>query len=304
MRPMALINPSSGTFAAHQEFLILAEQAGGIVRHTTCEDELSAALVEAEREGIQRLVIVGGDGSVSRIVNALGDQPQRFELSIIPAGTGNDLARSLGIPIGDPPAAWDLALSGGACAIDIVRLNTSCPAYFVNSITAGFGGRQASDVHQEQKSTWGKVAYWLSALSQMGDMPEFDVMLKANGEQQQIRTLGFWIANGRYVGGGFPVAPTALVDDGLLDVVLIPSLPMLDLIATGVDFTLAGPEQTDQVLAIRTDSIQVSIVPPAPLSVDGELVETALLECRVLPRALKIVAGAVNPALSNTVSAA
>jgi diacylglycerol kinase family enzyme len=171
----------------------------------------------------------------------------------------------------------------------------------VNSITAGFGGRQASaDVDSAQKSSWGKISYWISALSKLGDMPEFDVRFSADGRQHEIRCLGFWLANGRYVGGGFPVAPTARIDDGLLDLVVMPSLPALDLIAAGVDFTVSGPEQAEQILTLRATRIELTTEPVAPLSIDGDPSDAGRLECNVLPGALRIVAGTLDPALDST----
>jgi len=113
---------------------------------------------------------VGGDGSVSRLVNELGEQARHFELAIVPAGTGNDLARSLGVPLNDPHAAWDIALHGRVIEIDVGVLHGGSPGHFVNGITAGFGSRQASTASADQKSYWGQLAYWLSAASQLGDM--------------------------------------------------------------------------------------------------------------------------------------
>jgi len=302
-RPLALVNPKSSACATHREFLPLIEEAGGVIHTTSSQQELARALVEAERGKYDRLVVVGGDGSVSRVVNAIGEDAADFELAVVPAGAGNDLARSLGIPVGDSAAAWDLALCGAAREVDAVSLRSDVYGYFVNGITAGFGGRQATLVDPEQKSYWGKIAYWLAALAKMGEMTEFDLLLTLDGQEQQIRSLGFWIANGRYVGGGFPVAPSALIDDGYLNLVVVPSLPTLDLLAAGVDFTWSGPDESDRILTFQATKIAAGIAPRVPLSVDGEPLEADALECHVLPGALKMVTGNVDPALGDVSSA-
>jgi diacylglycerol kinase (ATP) len=300
-RALALINPNSGAAAAHAEWLHLCEDWGGQVCAAASERELCDAFDEARRVDCNRLIVVGGDGSVSRVVNALHECLEEIELAIVPAGTGNDLARSLNLPIDDPLAAWEIALAGVACRTDLVACRPGNLGLFVNSITAGFGGRQAAQEASEQKSFWGRIAYWIAAISQIGEMPEFDLVLHANGRIQQIRSIGFWLANGRSVGGGFPIAPSALLDDGLLDVVVVPSVSALELLATGVDAALSGPEQSDSILTFRASHLEARSSVELPLSIDGEPCAGADLECHVLPKALRIVAGPMAPAVGNGV---
>jgi diacylglycerol kinase (ATP) len=295
-RSMALVNPKAGTYAAQNEFLPLVEEAGGVIRPLNGAAALTDALHEADEAGYERIIIVGGDGSVSHTVNALQQTGGNFEIGLVPAGTGNDMARSLGIPVADLATAWQLALHGTAAPVDVVRLASS-QQVFINAITAGFGGQQATDVDREQKGHWGKLAYWLTALSKMGGMPDFQVELVTDDAAHQLTVLGFWIANGRTVGGGFTVAPTALVDDGLLDVVLIPSLGTLDLLSAGVDYALIGPEQSEQIVTLRARSVRVVSTPPIPMSVDGEPLQAEQLECSVVPAALRMVTGGVEPAM-------
>jgi diacylglycerol kinase (ATP) len=303
-RSLALVNPHSGSAAAHGEYLRAFEDNGGRVCATSDDESLAAALVEAGTLGRRRLIIVGGDGSISRVVNALGDDAAGFELAIVPAGTGNDLARSAGIPIEDPVAAWDLAVRGDARPIDVVALRGDAKGYFLNSITGGFGGSQAAQLPSELKSSWGKISYWLSAASQLVEMPEFDLLLKLNGQEHIVRCLGFWFANGRTVGGGFTVAPTALLDDGLLDVVVIPSLPPLELVGASVDFTLGEQENSGRILTFQTDRLVFAAAPQVPLSVDGEPCSASHLECDVLSKMLNLVVGTVDAAVSQEVNPA
>lgn len=296
-RTMALVNPKAGTSTAQQEFLPCVEQAGGTICHLSSGEALQTILAAADRDGIERLIVVGGDGSISGVINSLALNLNRFEIAIVPAGTGNDLARSLGIPVDDLGLAWQLALHAEATPIDLIQLSPS-GRLFANSITAGFGGQQASDVDREQKGYWGKLAYWLTALGKMGDMKDFHVAITTPEFAKELTVYGFWVANGRTVGGGFTVTPAALVDDGLLDVVAIPAGGPLDLLSAGVDYAVIGPEQSEQILTFRAKNVRILVTPTVALSVDGEPFEAEYLECAVLPSAVRMIVGPVDPALS------
>jgi len=296
-RSLALVNPKSANAAGQQEWLRWFEKLGGAVEPMPTPETLFQSIAHRAASQLRtRLIVVGGDGSVSGVVNALGDALLRYEIAVIPTGTGNDFARSLGIPLDDPALAWEIALQGSATEVDLVALSGCKPRRFINTITAGFGGRQASDLAEDQKSSWGKIAYWTAAALQLGDMPEFDLRLKTPERIEFVRCVGFWLANGRYTGGGFPVAAEASLDDGLLDVVVVPSMPLLELLAAGVDLTLASPEQSERLLTFRAAELSVATAPEVPLSIDGEPAICDALECHVLPRALRIIAGNTEPA--------
>lgn len=302
-RSLAIVNAKSASAAAQDELLRAFEAAGGAVCSTSDQGELADVFGRAQAERRTRLIVVGGDGSLSCMVNALGPQSADYEIAIVPAGTGNDFARALLLPVDDPALAWEIALRGSPVPVDVVEMRGRKPSYFINTITGGFGGRQAADVAAEQKSSWGKIAYWLAAAIQLGDMPEFDLSLTADGREECIRCLGFWLANGRYTGGGFPVAPDALLDDGMLDLVVVPSMPVLELFAAGVDFTLIGPQESSRLMTLRTAELTLKTATPIPLSIDGDPVDCDALECHVLRHALRIIAGNIDPAEGSGVAA-
>ncbi len=299
VRSLAIVNPKAGSYATYQAGLQKMEATGGCVAEAENTETLAEALATAERENIQRIIIVGGDGSVSRVVNALAKRSQTVELAIVPAGTGNDFARSLGVPVNDPLTAWEIALRGAARPVDGVALSGGPCAYFANCITVGFGGHQAADVDPQQKSSWGKIAYWLAALAQLGDMPEYEISLTTESLERELRCYGCWITNGRYVGGGFPVSPAAELDDGQLDVVIVPVLPTLELLAAGIDLATSGPEDAEQILHYRAVRVSITAPEPVPLSIDGEIAQTAAFACEVRAAALRCVVGPFQPALSS-----
>lgn len=302
-RSLALVSPKAANISVHEELLGSFERSGGAVMVTSNRCDLLEAIKAADAQNRNRLIVVGGDGSLSCVVNALGATLADYEIAIVPAGTGNDFARSLMLPVDDPALAWDVAINGAVRAVDLVELKGHQPRFFVNAVTAGFGGRQAGEIAAEQKPTLGKLAYWLAAITQLSDMPEFDLRMSANGQALSVRCFGFWLANGQYTGGGFPVAPEALLDDGMLDVVVVPSMPALELLAAGVDLTLVGAEQSDRLLTFRAADLAVATAQQIPLSIDGDPADSQALECHVLGHALRIIAGNNDPASGSGVAA-
>jgi YegS/Rv2252/BmrU family lipid kinase len=264
----------------------------------TADDARDQAL-SAMRQGARRVIVAGGDGTVSRVVDGLADDFARAELGIVPLGTGNDLARSLGIPLDDPESALTLALEGEATRIDVVRYYDGHASHFINAVTAGLGGRVAADITPENKARWGAFAYWITAGTELTDLPEYDVRLDIDQDTVALRVLGLAIANGRFVGGGFPIARDASLNDGLLDVTVIPVLPTLELLAAGLQYVAGLDPGADRIRTFKARSLSVASTPPMLFSIDGEPRREIEAAFDVMPRALQVVAGPRPGALTD-----
>ncbi len=287
-RVLTIANPQSGAFAKCGEALNALQSAGPVFEVISAGD-LPKALTEAARLECERIVVIGGDGTMSRLINSLGQNLGRYELAILPAGTGNDLARSLGLTLDDPLAACNLALTGMATPLDVLCHHRGLPEYILNAVTCGFGGQIAAETGSDEKSRWGRLAYWLKALSKLGDLPQYQLEILADGECQKHTALGLWISNGRYIGGGFPIAPTAELDDGLLEVTILPAMATLDLLSAGIEVTLGGVEQAGTLIQFQARQVQIRSSPPLPLSIDGESAESAEWGCRIMPGTIRVV---------------
>lgn len=300
---LAIVSPGASNAGLQEDALHVFQSAGGVLASLSSPADLPEALSLALSDGRNRLIVVGGDGTISCVVDALLAGSHDFTVGVVPAGTGNDFARSLDLPIDDIDAAWSIALGGQPRPIDVVQLNGAHPRWFINAITAGFGGRQAAEAASDHKSALGKVAYWLAAATQLGEMPEFDVRISARSQDVSVRCLGFWLANGRSTGGGFPIAPAASLDDGMLDVVVVPSMSALELVAAGIDLTLLGAEQSDRVWTFRTAGLAIEASQELPLSIDGDPWNCSRLECHVLQKAVRIMVDKNVPAAGSGVAA-
>ena len=260
----------------------------------------ASMLAEAEAaiaDGARRIVVAGGDGTVSGLVSELAVRRGLVELAILPLGTGNDLARSLGIPLDNLEAALKLAIEGPAVPIDLIRLLDRDVSLMTNAATAGFGGQVAADISKADKARWGAFAYWITAATELVNMPQFDVRLQADERSMHLRVYGLAIANGRFVGGGFPIARNAFLNDGLLDVTVIPVLPAMELAAAGLNHAL-GLSPSQSIKTFQARMISVTATPPMPFSIDGEPHRKLEANFEVLPRRLHVVAGPQAPALT------
>ncbi len=254
-------------------------------------------------EGYDVVVAVGGDGTWSNVGDRVAASGRDdVALGILPNGTGNDFGRNLGFNPTDPAAAVKILARGDLQTVDVGRVETLSasaatpdvmePRNFLN--LAGFGFDLAViDVAARARFLKGELLYKVSALQQLFRYPGFDVALSsASGEERSGAHLMLTISNGRYFGGGFPIAPGATVTDGQLHACLIRDanpftrLHLFNLAEKGLHVTSERVEMLDDV------SFRLTF-PSAPrFNVDGEVRQSAeaVMEIRMLPKALKVVA--------------
>src|SRR5688500_6162949 len=179
---------------------------------------------EALARGFRRIVAVGGDGTWSNVGNAIIRSGIDAALGLVPAGTGCDLAKSLGIPAHDVAGCARIARDGISRRIDVGRIEDR---YFLNVDGFGFD----IDVIEDSwtvRYLGGDLLYLFCALRQLHRFPGFPVSLAVDGEPPARREmLMLVVANARIFGGGFKIAPAADLADGQLDVVTFANMPLL-----------------------------------------------------------------------------
>lgn len=259
-------------------------------------DETVAAR-RAVDEGFERIVAAGGDGTIHGVVDGLRDALDEVVVGMVPLGTANDFARSLGLPL-ETDAAIDLIVEGTTRQIDLGTMRRPDTGdadpdghLFVNVATGGFGSRVGDDVDPETKRTWGPLAYLRIAVEQLQDLERYSVRLETDeGKVVEKDVYNVVVANGSRAGGNLPVAPRALMDDGLFDVVLVPAVALPDLAAVASRISAGEHGKSDRVNSLRTKALRLEAEPAMPFRLDGESIEPGPAELRVLPRALRVVA--------------
>ncbi|MBB1058999.1 lipid kinase YegS [Marilutibacter spongiae] len=183
---------------------------------------------EALRDGVGVLVAGGGDGTLSAIAAALAhhDRPAADlpALALLPLGTANDFASAAGLP-DTPEAALRLVLETRAQPIDLLRIESDGAVHWcANLASGGFGTQVTVETDEGLKKVLGGLAYLVTGIARLGRIEPVAARLDGPGFQWQGEFIALGLGNGRQAGGGQQLCPEALVDDGRLDLTLIPPL--------------------------------------------------------------------------------
>ena len=293
MKTCVVLNPKAGSV---QDVDALVARLRRIPKTEVCITSKRGSAVSltrtALRKGCKTIVAAGGDGTLNEIVNALGEKNSGVRVGLIPLGTGNDFARTLGLPT-EVEAAIDLLRAGKTRMIDLVRVTSDRVRYFVNVSAGGFSGLVDEKLTPKMKRTWGPLAYLRGATAALPELRAYFTTLSLdNKESLKLSLYNVVIANGRYVAGGRLIAPEASVDDGLLDIVLIQerSAPELALLAGQV--ALGKHLSSEAIVFRRAAKITINSRPGMYFNVDGELVGKGPAVFEVLPSALQFVVAA------------
>jgi len=292
MKTLVILNPNAGTADEVASFEATVQSLGDVAVSTTAQ---AGDAVRFAREGVAagygRIVAAGGDGTINEVVNGLASDFAAVQFGIIPLGTGNDFARSINMPT-DLDACLAVFASGQVRPIDVVRVSSDKDRYFINVSAGGFSGLVDEKLTDELKQTWGPLAYIRAASAALPDLSSYHTWLTFDDEERhEVATYNIVLANARYVAGGIPIAPQAVLDDGLLDVVIVPVASMLQ-IATLAPLIMLGTHlDSDLVQVRRARKVKVDSTPGMWFNVDGELVGNEPATFEVLPRALKVIVG-------------
>jgi diacylglycerol kinase (ATP) len=224
--PLVIVNPAAGGGRARRLVPWLQERMGsfdaGRLTITWRAGEAEELAAGARIAGHDRVVAVGGDGTVQEIVNGLLAEPEPIELGLMPVGTGNDLARSLGLP-GRYDAAWAIATGPRTRAIDVARGRNGAGGsrWFASAGGAGFDAQVAAAMATRRGLRASRAGYLLTTLSELRRFENRRVEVTIDGQTFEREVLFVAFANGEYYGGGMHICPGAQPDDGRLDVCVV-----------------------------------------------------------------------------------
>jgi diacylglycerol kinase (ATP) len=161
------------------------------------------------------ILIIGGDGTISAAVNAFRDST--LPISIVPAGTGNDFVKNLGVKR-NLDRALDIALNGEIIMSDCGICNGR---YFINGVGIGFDGKVVEHMTNNRSAWKGHLAYLSTVVRILALYRESQLKYSYDHTVNEEKILLMTVANGTTFGGGFRITPNARIDDGLLDVCMI-----------------------------------------------------------------------------------
>lgn len=253
---------------------------------------LTRAAVEEARQGrVARIVAGGGDGTVNEVFAAawLAGPPDPCSFGILPLGTANDFAHSTAIPVGDAEAALRLVVATVPRRMDIGLLDD---APFINLVSGGFGSNVTAQTDPALKRRLGGLAYLLSGLSRLKELEACAGRFRADDFEWEGRFLAFALGNGRQAGGGIPLCPTARLDDGQIDLMILPEISRNAGLEAMQNLLREGPESLDRLaVRARSDRIWFEADDEISVNLDGEprQIRQCRVECR--PRALPVHVG-------------
>jgi diacylglycerol kinase (ATP) len=295
MNARLIVNPGAGGAEQARPLLERAdERATGMLETVTTEraEDVERLAAEAIRAGFDRIIVAGGDGTMSRAVNGLAADFDACELAIVPTGTANDLARNFSLPE-DPDEALRLAWTGRSMRIDLIRYvqGERPPRHFVNAATGGFSRADEETIPtQNHKGEWGSLAYLRSALDRIGHIPEFEMELHLD-EDPPLRARGsaLAVANGRYA-GGLPLIPAADPNDHRLEIVAITAADLLTRLKLLGQFLLGHHLEAEAgLIHRRSNRLTVHAEPAMRFSTDGEPIGETPVRFEIIPEALRLV---------------
>ncbi|EKT63558.1 lipid kinase YegS [Providencia burhodogranariea] len=243
--------------------------------------DLHSFIDDAIAKGVETIIAGGGDGTINAVSSTLMRFPeeQRPAIGILPLGTANDFATSANIPQ-DIPSALALAVKGKATAIDIARVNND--AYFMNMATGGFGTRITTETPEALKSALGGAAYVINGFLRPDTLKTDTCKIEAEDFNWEGETLVVAVGNGKQAGGGQQLAPEALIDDGKLNLLIVPARDVIPALLTNL-FT----NDKNQHLIERTSSwVKISSPHTMIFNLDGEPLSGETFTYELLPEAI------------------
>lgn len=291
--PLVIVNPTAGGGRAAR--LIgwlrerLAARPDARLRITTRPGDAERWAGEANGQH-DRLIAVGGDGTVQETINGLLAQDVPATLGIVPVGSGNDLARSLGLP-GPPDRAWRAAIGRGEAAVDAARATGAAgrARWFASAGGIGFDAQVAHAMVRRRAWQRGRVGYLVTTLAELRRFTNREVRITLDdGETLDRRALLVAVTNGAYYGGGMHIAPGARVDDGLMDLCIVGDISRLEALRQLPNLYRGRHTSHPAVEMRRTRSLRVEGDPATLVHLDGEPFGTLPIQVEMRPSVLTV----------------
>jgi YegS/Rv2252/BmrU family lipid kinase len=308
-----IVNPAAGRGTALQKWFDMRVQLPDLgikpIEHvTTRAGEATEVTREALRGGIARVVAVGGDGTLSEVINGYLDESGKavnpeVAIGLLPGGTGSDFFRSLGF--GSTREALRALAGASTTLIDAVHIVFTSPEgakssrFGINVASFGLGGDTVALVNQwrETLPIWigGRARFVAAAVRALGRYKNIPISIEFDQNRSvTVDSNLIVVANGRFAGGGMMLAPNAQLDDGLLDVMLTDRVTRLGIVMELRRIRRGGHLKNPRVSVTRAKSISVSTETPLAIDIDGEMSGYTPARLTIIPSTVRF---AVAPAL-------
>jgi diacylglycerol kinase (ATP) len=281
---VVILNPAAGnheTFESWQD-RIESIADGCPVRATSISGEAERLAREAVRDGFEKIVAAGGDGTANQVVNGLAGS--KAALGLLPIGTMNVFAMELGLPSHDLEHCWDIIQGEHARRIDLPSANGK---HFVQLAGVGLDAQVVKETSLAFKRSFGPLSYLISAAQIAARQPP---KLFIESENASVEEGSFvLVGNGRLYGGPFPFFKHAVINDGLLDVVVFKRLGYLEIIKYLQDVVFSSDIRVPEIEYFQTGHLRITSEQDVPVELDGELNGNCPVDFQIQERALRVL---------------
>ena len=292
MNTLFIVNPAAGRgkcFRIWTRFEeVLQEKATFpyAIRLTRNKGDAKKFSATALQEGFERIISVGGDGTLNEIVN--GVATSKIVLGILPFGTGNDLAHALNLRK-DFNQMMKALVSPTIKNIDLVKINQD---YFINASGIGIDGNVVKHIESRPMiKKFGKIGYMLSAFQTLMKYHPIKLNVTIDDENRVLSNVWiFAMANGPYFGGGMKICPDASLTDGLLDLCMVQNLTKLRFIQLFLlIYSGRHIQQQQYVTTIKAKKVTLESSTHLILQMDGEIKESPSVTVEVIPGSIQLI---------------
>lgn len=295
MRILFICNKTSGKAGETMDEAIamLRQHRHLSVTVADCPDRerLSDCIIE-RKNACDLVVLGGGDGTINAAARGL--IAAQIRLGIIPLGTANDLARTLGIPE-DLQQATEIIVNGVERRIDLGEVN-GIPYFNVASI--GLSTDLAIDLSSGIKKRFGKIGYVFAAVSAMFRARSFHATIESQAGAVDVRTFQIAVGNGLFYGGGMAIEQNAKIDDGTLDLYSLELGGAWKLALVAPALRIGDHHAVPEIRAESGTRFKVRTRRRRPINADGEILAHTPAEFRILPRAIAVMTAVDAPGIT------
>ncbi len=256
------------------------------VRLTWEAGDAQRLVKEALEAGYAHVVAGGGDGTLRDVAQAM--EGAQASLALLPLGTANDFAHAANVPL--EPGAALLLLERPATPVDLGRAGDKA---FLNMATGGFGSQVTANTSEDLKKALGAAAYMITGISRFSELQAASVEIHGPDFQWQGPLLALGIGNGRQAGGGHELCPDAVIDDGLLDISILPAPQE---VVGALRELLVGE---GLYIRARLPWVEVRSIQGIDINLDGEPLQAQRLRFEARAKALRLHLPAGSPLLSH-----
>jgi diacylglycerol kinase (ATP) len=283
---LLIVNPNSrsGGDADMQEGMALLEAASiNLIKTSSQSAQETCQLIEDHRLHIDLVILGGGDGTISSAAPAL--YQHKLPFAILPLGTANDLARSLGMS-GDLLEAFQLIVENHRSRMNLGVVNGH---YFFNAANIGLGVRVTHELTPEIKKQWGVFSYLAAVFAALKKNRKFRATITVDDKPYRVNSIQVAIGNGRYYGGGNVIDEYSTIDDGKLCLYSVPPLTLWELLTLAPLLRSGKQRLTDKIFTASGRRIHIKTSRLREIHADGEPVGITPALFEVIPEALEVI---------------